>query len=264
MRWRLGTAGYHYSGWADGRFYPERLPQSKWLAHYASRFDAIELNTTFHATPTTEKVRKWRERVGEGFDFAVKASRSVTHEAPLGQAPRAMAEFLAVMRELGDRLGPVLLQLPPEVTAEQMDGLRTLLESLPDDMRFAVEFRSATWFRAETLDLLRARNVALVATELEGHPESATVVPTADFLYVRLLGRHGRFPDETRERFDPTPRLIDWYRRIVTAASTAEVKECWVVFNNDYAGHAPATLRRFARIARVPMPEGPARQGELF
>lgn len=264
MRWRLGTAGYHYSGWADGRFYPDGMPQSKWLGYYASRFDAIELNTTFHAMPTAEKVRKWRGRVGQEFRFAVKASRTVTHEGPLEQAGPAMAEFLAVARELGDRLGPVLLQLPPEVTAEQTDGLATLLESLPGDVRFAIEFRSATWFRAGTFELLRARNVALVAAELEGHPESSAITPTANFLYVRLLGRHGRFPDETRERFDPTPRLIDWHRRIVEASRQADAKECWVVFNNDYAGHAPATLRRFAKIAGVSLAEGPARQGELF
>lgn len=264
MRWRLGTAGYHYAGWAEGRFYPEGLPQAKWLRYYSSRFDAIELNTTFHAMPTAEKVRKWRGRVGEGFRFAVKTSRAVTHEGPLGQAGPAMAEFVAAARGLGKQLGPVLLQLPPEVTVEQAGGLATLLDSLPDDVRFAVEFRSATWFRAETFELLRSRDVAAVAAELEGHPESAGVVPTTDFLYVRLLGRHGRFPDETRERFDPTPRLIDWHRRIVEAAAGADVKECWVVFNNDYAGHAPATLRRFAKIARVPLAEGPARQGELF
>ncbi|HEX6984504.1 MAG TPA: DUF72 domain-containing protein, partial [Planctomycetaceae bacterium] len=196
--------------------------------------------------------------------FAVKASRAVTHDLPLAAAGPAMNAFLAAVRQLGEALGPVLLQLPPEVGFERFDGLAALLGGLPRDVRFAVEFRSATWFRAETFDLLRAHGVALVAAELEGHPESATVVPTADFLYVRLLGRHGRFPDETRERFDPTPRLIDWHRRIAAAAAGGAVGECWVFFNNDYAGHAPATLRRFARVARVPLPEGPVKQRKLF
>ncbi len=263
MRFRLGTTGYHNPGWA-GTFYPEGLSRAKWLAYYASRFDAIELNTTFHAMPTAEKVRRWAERVGEDFEFAVKATRAVTHDLPLSQAAPVLAVFLDAVRELGGRLGPVLLQLPPEATVEQLPGLAVLLDALPDDVKFAIEFRSATWFRSEMFDLCRARNVAVVAAELEGHPESAGIIPTADFLYVRLLGRHGRFPDETRERFDPTPRLIDWHRRIVAAASESDVRECWVLFNTDYAGHAPATLCRFAKIARVPLAGGPAKQRKLF
>lgn len=263
MRWRLGTTGYHNPGWAD-IFYPEGLPHSKWLSHYATRFDAIELNTTFHAMPTEDRVRKWAERVSGDFRFAVKAPRAVTHEVPLAYAAPVMEEFLAAVRALGGRLGPVLLQLPPEVSFEQVDGLAALLDELPNDIRFAVEFRSATWFRGEAFELLRSKNVAVVAAELEGHPESRAVVPTADFLYVRLLGRHGRFPDETHERFDPTPRLIDWHRRILTAAEASDVTECWVLFNNDYAGHAPATLRRFSKIAKVPLAEGPAKQQTLF
>jgi len=264
MRWRLGTTGYHNPGWA-GIFYPDALPQSKWLGHYSTQFDAIELNTTFHAMPTAERVGKWAGRVGGDFKFAVKASRAVTHDVPLSHAAPALGEFLAAVRVLGGRLGPVLLQLPPEVTFEQSEGLARLLDALPDDVRFAIEFRSATWFRGETVEMLRARNVALVAAELEGHPESSQeIVSTADFLYVRLLGRHGKFPDETRERFDPTPRLIDWHRRIVATAERSGVDECWVLFNNDYAGHAPATLRRFAKIARVLLPEGPAKQQTLF
>lgn len=263
MRFLLGTTGYDNPGWA-GTFFPEGLPRSKRLEHYATRFEAIELNTTFHALPTAERVHRWRERSGGRLRFAVKASRAVTHAGPLAGAAPAMAEFVAAVREFGDRLGAVLLQLPPEVTAAQSDGLAALLDSVPGDVRCAVEFRSPTWFRGETFDLLRGRNVALVAAELEGHPESAAIVPTADFLYVRLLGRHGRYPDETFERFDPTPRLIDWHRRIMAAAATAAVGECWVLFNNDYAGHVPATLRRFAKIARVDLPEGPVKQRSLF
>lgn len=263
MRWPLGTMTFGNDDWL-GTVYPEGLGVSRRLGYYATLFPAIELNTTFHAIPTAETVARWREQVGEGFRFAVKAPRAVTHDRALAFAGPVLAEFVEVIRGLGPQLGPVLLQLPPEVTFEQFGGLRALLDAAPDDVRLAVEFRSATWFRRETLELLRARNVALVAAELEGHPESAEVVPTADFLYVRLLGRHGKYPDQTRERFDPTPRLIDWHRRIVAAASKAGVGECWAFFNDDYAGHAPATLRRFAKVARVPLPEPPVKQRSLF
>jgi uncharacterized protein YecE (DUF72 family) len=263
MLWHLGTMTFGNDDWL-GSVYPEGLASSRRLSYYATLFRAIELNTTFHAIPIAETVARWREQVGEGFRFAVKAPRAVTHDTALAFAGPVLAEFVNVVRGLGPHLGPVLLQLPPEVTFEQFGGLATLVGSLPEDVRFAVEFRSATWFRRETLNVLRARNIALVAADLEGHPESSEVVPTADFLYVRLLGRHGKYPDQTRERFDPTPRLIDWQRRIAAAASEADVGECWVFFNDDYAGHAPATLRRFAKVARVPLPAPPVKQRSLF
>lgn len=263
MRWRLGTTGYHNPGWA-GTFYPEGLAQARWLPYYATRFDAIELNTTFHAMPTREKVLRWRERVGDGFRFALKAFRGITHDTPLASSAPLLEEFVAAVGVLGESLGPILLQLPPDVTFQQLDGLAALLGRLPDAIRVAIEFRSPDWFVGETFDLLRERNVCLVAADLEGHPESRAVVPTADFLYVRLLGRHGRFPDETRERFDPTPRLIEWHDRITAAVADGGVRETWVLFNNDFAGHAPATARRFATLAGLPGPGGPAKQRKLF
>ena len=262
MRWRLGTMTFGLADWA-GTFYPERLPKARWLGHYASRFDAIELNSTFHAVPAAETVAKWLEQVESGFRFAVKAPRSVTHDGPT-VAGTVLPEFFDIVREFGDAIGPVLFQFPQEVTYSQFAAVRALLSEVPREFRVAVEFRSASWFRGEVYELLRGQNVALVAAELEGHPESAGIVPTADFLYVRLLGRHGRFPDAKTERFDATPRLIDWHRRILAAAERCGAGECWVFFNDDYAGHAPATLRRFAGVAKVSLPEEPVKQRKLF
>lgn len=263
MLYRLGTTGYHNPGWA-GTFYPEGLTQSRWLTYYASRCNAIELNNTFHAMPTPEKVRRWRDRVGDHCRVALKATRAITHDVSLEYAIPALHEFIDAARHLGPALGPILLQLPPGVGIEQRAGLAKLLDELPHDIRFAIEFRTASWFQPDIFELLEAKKVALVAAELEGHPESSTIVPTADFLYIRLLGRHGRYPDETYERFDPTPRLIDWHHRIEAAIASTEMRECWVLFNNDYAGHAPATLRRFAKICGAPLSEPAAKQRELF
>jgi uncharacterized protein YecE (DUF72 family) len=253
--------GLAYDDWL-GPFYPPKTPKNRWLAYYAGCFDAIEMNTTFHAVPTPERVAGWAATVPENFRFAVKASKQATHDVPLSAAREPLALFVDSVRSFGSHLGPIVLQLPPWCGAEQTAGLRTLLESLPADLRFAVEFRSADWLGEPTFDLLARYNVAFVGLEHEDHPRHALVRATADFLYVRIVGKHGRYDDVGREVFDPTEQLETWWRRIEAAAGP-EVREVWVMFNNDFAGFAPATLRRFARIAGVDLPT-PERQRGLF
>ena len=264
MRWRLGTTGYYNRGWR-GAFFPPGLPQSKWLSHYATRFDAIELNTTFHAMPTRDRVRGWAGKVPDDFRFSLKAPRAVTHDADLRDAAGPLAEFLDVATELGPKLGAVLLQFGPHHGVNELPALARLLDGLPPEVRFAAEFRDAAWLVPETYRVLRARGVALAASDLIELPPAAGIVPTADFLYVRLLGKHGRFETDDRELFDPTPRLTWWRDRLRRACAKANPAAVWVLSNNDFAGHAPATLRRFAALAGAPLPDDDAKaQADLF
>ena len=264
MRWRLGTTGYYNRGWR-GPFFPPGLPQSKWLSHYATRFDAIELNTTFHAMPARDRVRRWAEKVPDDFRFSLKAPRAVTHDCDLRDAAGPLAEFLDVASELGPKLGVVLLQFGPHHGVGERPALDRLLAGLPTHVRFAAEFRDASWLAPETYRLLRSRGVALAASDLIELPESAGIVPTTDFLYVRLLGKHGRFESDDRELFDPTPRLTWWRDRLVRACAKANPASTWVLSNNDFAGHAPATLRRFADLADVSLPGDETKsQADLF
>jgi uncharacterized protein YecE (DUF72 family) len=258
---RLGTMGLAYDDWL-GPFYPPKTPKNRWLPYYAGCFDAIEMNTTFHAVPTPERVSGWAAAVPEHFRFAVKASKQATHDVPLAAAREPLSVFIDSVRSFGPRLGPIVLQLPPWCGSEQMPGLRTLLSSLPADLRFAVEFRSADWLKEPVFDLLARHNAAFVGLEHEDHPQHALLRATADFLYVRIVGKHGRYDDVGREVFDPTEHLESWWQRIQAAAGP-EVREVWVMFNNDFAGFAPGTLRRFAKIAGVELPV-PERQRGLF
>lgn len=265
MEWRLGGMGYAYSDWKRV-FYSEKCAPSDWLGEYSRQFDCVELNVTFHAVPAIEVWRRWFEQTGENFRFAVKAPRAVTHDRPLRDGVELFTTFLKSAMELGTKLGPVVLQLPPHVTVDALPDLERLLARTPDRVAMAVEFRSDTWRRDEVYDALTKYRAACVAAEHEDHPAGAEIVPTSDFNYVRLVGKHGRFDSEDRERFDPTPLLKQWHERLTRAA--ARVSTTWVMFNNDLAGHAPASLRRFAHLAGVPAGEPPVvrmeRQRLLF
>jgi uncharacterized protein YecE (DUF72 family) len=153
-----------------------------------------------------------------------------------------------------------LIQLPPWCGFEQFRALRTLVESLPRVLQFAVEFRAADWRREATFQLLEDHNIALVGLDHEEHTEQADLRTTSDVVYLRLVGKHGRYEDLGHETYDPTERLSFWLDKVRRASP---VREAWVLFNNDFAGHAPATLRRFAALAGVELPTE-IRQGTLF
>lgn len=263
--YRLGTHGFSYKDWR-GPFYPKSAKQADWLQHYAARFDAIEMNTTFHATPSREVLAGWYRKTPNDFRFAVKVGQHITHDAPLRHAAEPMRDFVAAMQPLGEKLGPLLIQLAPWCGIDQLADFRTFLAALPRGPQYAVEFRNAGWRKQAVYDALRESNVALVALDHEEHPEQAELIPTADFLYVRLVGKHGRYDTEEAERYDPTDLLRVWLEKIRAVEAEQGPSETWFMCGNDYAGHAPATLRRFAALAGVALPQPPAepRQTTLF
>lgn len=255
VRWRLGTMGYSYPGWAK-TFYPPRTPRNEWLSAYARQFNCVELNTTFHATPAPDRLAAWAEAVPTDFRFAVKVGRHITHDAAPNQMPARLGEFCWSMEALGSRLSCLLLQFPPTFHYDRRGDLARMLEVVPPHLHCVVEFRSATWLRPETWQLLSAKRAGCVAIDHSDHPELAQIQVTGPIAYLRLVGKHGRYESDDRELFDPTPQLQVWWGRL-QQASLEGVEEIWVLFNNDYAGHAPATLRRFAAIAGIPLPPPP-------
>lgn len=266
-RWHLGTSGLSFEGWV-GTFYPEKLPSSKWLSFYARNFTCLELNTTFYATPPVERIRQWVETAGPGFRFTAKVPKAISHDAPLSQGVGPLRRFADEMAAFGEALSVVLLQFSPAISLGQLPALERLLAAWPGPARLAVEFRCKSWIHPETEVLLREHRVAWVALEHDDCPPMARVIPTTDFLYVRLVGKHNRFSTESHELFDPTDELKTWFDRIRSAGKSPDTtpKEIYVLFNNDFAGHAPATLRRFADLAGVslPRPEPMKRQQSLF
>src|SRR5581483_6575840 len=169
LDWRLGTMGFGYSDWS-GVFYPRDLKPSDFLAFYARYFNAVELDTTFHAIPPPDRVRRWRDETPGGFRFAAKAPKAVTHEGILDHHVDPMFEFLDSIGQLGEKLAVVLLQFPPSFTVQQLPRLRTFAGAMPEDVRFAVEFRHPSRDSEATAELLRERNWCWAAADYAGEP----------------------------------------------------------------------------------------------
>jgi uncharacterized protein YecE (DUF72 family) len=261
-RWRVGTIGFGYADW-NGVFYPTGLKSSDHLSFYAKHFDALELDTTFHATPTPERVARWAEVLPEAFRFCVKTPKDVTHaKPPLSRRTGQMIEFLDVVRGFGEKLAVVLLQFPPGFDTGEARDLEKFLKALPADLRYALELRHGSWNTDATAALLRNHRCCWVTGDYFDEPWEVRV--TTDFLYVRWIGEHGRFPTLDREQVDATERLAWWKERLAKAA-TPEVKTVWGLVNNDYSGYAVGTADRMKRLLGLPVrePQGP-RQGQLF
>ena len=196
-----GTSGFSYAEWC-GRFYPEALPAAQMLRFYSSRLPTVEINNTFYRMPSPDLVAGWRDEVADSFCFAVKVPRRITHQKRLVDVGQDVAHLLAVIDVLGAKLGPLLFQLPPFLKKD-LGLLTAFLAELPEGRRVALEFRHASWFTDDVYSALSARNVALVAGDLDEVEKSPPLVATADFGYLRL-----RRPDYDRES------IADWATRI--------------------------------------------------
>lgn len=180
-----GTSGYAYPSWKPD-FYPEDVPSTRFLSHYARRLNCVEINYTFRHMPSEKTVKSWIGSTPPGFQFAVKAHQGITHRNRLKEGAREPMEYflrtLEPLREAG-RLGPVLLQLPPNLKLD-LGRLAGFLEVLPRDLRFAFEFRDESWFRDEVYELLREHGASLCVAESE--ELQVPDVVTAGFVYYRL------------------------------------------------------------------------------
>ena len=179
-----GTSGFAYPSWKPA-FYPEKLPASKFLEHYASRLNSVEINYTFRRLPAATTLKNWVEATPAGFVFALKAHMRITHILRLKNAAEFTEAFLKAIDPLrpARRLGPVLFQLPPAMRRDTA-ALGDFLGLLPGDLRFTFEFRHNSWFDDAVYELLKSRNVSLCAAESEKLETPA--VMTADFVYSRL------------------------------------------------------------------------------
>ena len=223
---RIGTSGWEYRHWS-GVFYPAKLSRERWLERYASEFDTVELNRTFYRLPASSVFAGWSRRVPSSFRFAVKASRYLTHMRRLREPEEPLRRLWTRARRLGDRLGPVLYQLPPR-WAPNGERLRTFLEHVPNEPQ-AIEFRDARWYRPETLDLLRDACVALCLHDMSG--STPPIAPVGPFVYVRFHGAGVRYGGGYSSQ-----RLSAWAGRIIEWAE-ADLA-VWAFFNNDADGHA--------------------------
>jgi len=187
-----GTSGFAYPAWKPG-FYPAKTPSNQFLKHYAARLNCVEINYTFRRLPSLSTLQNWVEQTPAGFVFAVKANMRITRILRLKNASEATELFLKMIDPLrtSRRLGPILFQLPPAMKCD-VAVLRDYLALLPKDLRYAFEFRHASWLTEEVYEALRVQNASLCVAESE-RLEVPEVI-TADFVYYRL-----RKPEYTME-----------------------------------------------------------------
>ena len=235
----IGTSGWQYKDWRPG-LYPAGLPQRLWLEHYASRFAVVEINNAFYRLPERDTFRQWRDRTPDDFVFAVKMSRYLTHVRRLKDPAEPVARFLGRAEALGDKLGPVLLQLPPNLRAD-VAALDETLSQFPKSVRVAVEPRHETWFTGEIRDLLKRHGAALCWADRGGRPQTP-LWRTADFGYLRM--HEGRA--HPRPRYGRTA-LSSWLDRIGRDLAGVPV---YVFFNNDHGGAAVIDAAAMAALAR--------------
>jgi uncharacterized protein YecE (DUF72 family) len=260
MNWYVGTMGFSYKEW-HGTFYPEQVKAEERLSIYSQVFNGVEVDTTFYGVPKVETVTRWAAATPPEFVFCPKTPREISHELRPGEkAVAPMHAFLDVVRHLGDKLGPVLIQLPPDYAFTEIHHLAVFLRRLPADVRFAVEFRHRSWHATATGELLQERGACWASADYLYMPRRLYV--TAPFVYVRWLGQRGRFGRTGFEQVDQTERLQAWWERIESRRQ--EFHTVYGFFNDDFAGHAPASANRFKAIVGLPtVSPQPPQQGSL-
>ena len=229
----VGTSGWTYRNWKPG-FYPRGLQQGDWLSHYAEHLASVELNASFYRPPARKMLDGWAKKTPPGFLFAIKGWRLITHMKRLKDAGEDAEGFLERLEPLGDKLGPVLFQLPPNFDYDR-ERLKDFLSALPGKgphgrWRFAMEFRDKSWQRDEVYRLLSDHNIAWVPFELAR--QRGPRLATADFVYVRLHGRKAKYRGNYAKR-----TLQDWAEWL--GEQMDEGRDAHVYFDNtDEADHA--------------------------
>lgn len=197
----VGTSGWQYRDWR-GRFYPQGLPQRLWLEHFAAGFATVEVNNAFYRLPERDTFAAWRARTPADFCVAVKMSRYLTHIKRLRDPEEPVARFLGRATALGDRLGPVLLQLPPNLRAD-VEALDATLRLFPEQVRVAVEPRHPSWWTDATRTVLERRRAALVWADRLGRPVAPVGAPPTSATCGCTRGGHGRGRVTVAPRCDP-------------------------------------------------------------
>ena len=228
MQLLIGTSGFSYKAWRGG-FYPEKLPEAKMLAFYAGIFQAVEINNSFYRMPTPELLGKWAAETPEGFQFALKSPKRITHDKRLADVAGEVDRLSAAARSLGSKLGPVLFQLPPNMKKD-VPRLDAFLTALPGDVGAAVEFRHESWFADDVYACLRARNAALCIADAEDL--TTPVEATTGWGYLRLR----------REDYDQA--AVGRWGEIIAARPWTKA---YVFFKHEDTGKGPVAAEQLIK-----------------
>lgn len=236
QEYHIGCSGFHYKDW-KGKFYPEDVPQKKWLEYYAEHFDSVEINNSFYRMPKEETVKQWYERVPDDFTFTLKGSRYITHVKKLNDPEEHVKNFYHLADILREKLACILWQLPPNLH-KNTEKLKTFCEALNPDYHNVIEFRHNSWYDEEVYDILKKHNVAFcIISAPDDLPEDN--VSTADFAYIRFHGKtdwyHYKYSKQEMKK---------WKNNIQSLDS----KQVYVYFNNDYDTNAVKDARQLEEL----------------
>ena len=226
----IGTSGWQYDSWREP-FYDGETPR---LEAYRKSFDSVEVNGTFYGLPEQKSVEAWKAAAGDGFTFAVKASRYITHMKKLKDPVEPLDRFFSVADAFGDFLGPILFQLPPK-WRRNTERLGAFLDALPPGKRYVFEFRDPDWYHPEVYSLLESAGAAFCVYHFAGHSSPREV--TADFVYIRLHGAE----DAYRGSYS-TEELSGWAGAISSWSRAG--RDVYVYFDNDQEAAAPRDALR--------------------
>ncbi len=239
----IGTSGWHYRDWEDV-FYPKGTRTGEYLPYYAKHLYTTEINNTFYQLPGEKTLRKWHDTTPDNFIFSVKASRYITHIKRLQNADKPLNTFLERAKLLGERLGPVLFQLPPGMDYNP-ERLEAFLKVLPPGYRYVFEFRHPEWFREDIMYLLAKQGAAFCIYDLDGRESPKTV--TAPHVYIRLHGPDGPYQGNYSE-----PAIRDWAEAVLNWAEQG--REVFCYFDNDECGYGVYNAMRLQELVSQAAP----------
>ena len=248
---RLGTQNWSYRAWV-GPFYPPDTPTADMLQWYGRMFSTIEIDATFYAIPAEPIIDGWLAKVPSDFVFSLKVPQEITHGRRLGGCEATLNKFVDRVSQLGNSLGPMLVQLPPDFmpTPETRLALQNFVARLPHNHRWAVEFRHHGWLDQQTLAILRDHNVAVTLVDGRWVQRSrmleVAAEPTADFSYVRWMGLDRPLTDFSHPQRDRECELAIWADALKLLGERVET--VYGYFNNQYQGHSPHSVRAMQRL----------------
>ena len=261
-RFYIGTQGWNYDAWL-GPFFPSGTRPGDFLPTYSRAFGSVEVDSTFYGVPAPATFKSWYDRTPNDFVFSLKLPQEITHEQRLRDSLGVGEMFYDRARELGHKLGPILVQLSPDFDPGELPALVEFVTRIPPDIRFSIEFRHRGWISEGVIALMKERNVGITLVDGRWIPRKMMLAlakrPTADFAYIRWMGPNRDLVDYSRVQVDRTREVEAWVGAIKDLPAT--VTDVYGYVANTFSGHSPATARDIQyRLGQRPV--DPATLGE--
>jgi len=243
MGTRIGCSGWSYPDWV-GPFYPPPANPEDYLKLYSKVFDTVEIDSTFYRVPSLDMVKRWYSSTPKGFVFCPKLPKRITHDLLLENASSYLEHFTKRLCVLEEKLGPIVIQLPPSFKLQKhLQPLSRFIEDLDENHRYAIEFRNESWFNTRIEALLESKSICQVWSVNQYLTTPPTI--TTDFVYLRFVGDRA-ITQFNRIQKDQMESMQDWNQKLAQIANSS--KERFVFFNNHFAGFGPGSVNEFRRL----------------